>query len=111
MYVLVCSSLSLPRHKMLNSDLSRIINSEEIQKQLRKKGYDSMSKIFFYFCLFVHRPSRSPRAPLKKNPLKNRQAMLHLNPYARVQRKNALKVELKRKKAREDAIAKKRGQK
>ena len=52
-----------------------------------------------------YRPSRSPRAPLKKNPLKNRQAMLHLNPYARVQRKNSMKIELKRRKARQDAIA------
>lgn len=61
--------------------------------------------------MFPHRPSRSPRAPLKKNPLKNRHAMLHLNPHSRVQRKNALKIELQRRKARQQAIDKKRGQK
>lgn len=54
-------------------------------------------------------PSRTPRAPLKKNPLKSRQAMLHLNPYSKIQRKNALKRELERRKARQEALDKKRG--
>jgi large subunit ribosomal protein L4e len=49
---------------MTNTDLARIINSEEVQKQLRRKG-----------------PKKSRRAPIKKNPLKNSQVMIRLNPY------------------------------
>jgi len=53
----------LPRAKMTNADLNRIINSDEIQSQLRavirKKAFGTQ----------------------KKNPLKNRNAMFKLNPY------------------------------
>jgi large subunit ribosomal protein L4e len=59
----------LPRPKMANSDLSRIINSDEIQSRLRAKR------------------SGSTFTPRKRNPLKNRDAMLKLNPYFKVARK------------------------
>jgi len=70
----VKKGFTLPRHMMSNSDLNRIINSDEIQSIVRapKDG--------------------GKRAPLKKNPLKNIGAMLKLNPYAKQARvdKNAV---------------------
>jgi len=60
----------LPRSKMANSDLARIVNSDEIQSHLRHKR-----KVTKY-------------TPIKRNPLVNRNEMLKLNPYFRVQRKN-----------------------
>jgi large subunit ribosomal protein L4e len=60
----------LPRSKMSNSDLARIVNSDEIQSRIRHK-------------------KRVPKySPIKRNPLVNRNEMLKLNPYFRVQRKN-----------------------
>jgi hypothetical protein len=55
---------SLPTAKIANPDISRIIESEEIQA--------------------VIRPEREmPRsAPRRRNPLKNKLAMARLNPYA-----------------------------
>uniref|UniRef100_A0A8C6F7H7 Large ribosomal subunit protein uL4 n=1 Tax=Monodon monoceros TaxID=40151 RepID=A0A8C6F7H7_MONMO len=52
------SNYNLPMHKMLNTDLSRIVKSPEIQRALRK------------------------------NPLKNLRIMLKLNPYAKTMRRN-----------------------
>jgi len=55
----------LPRAKATNADLTRIINSDEVQSQL-KAG------------------RRIPRVPRqRKNPLKNRTLMHRLNPYER----------------------------
>merc|ERR1712193_258301 len=53
---------NLPQPKMAVTDLSKLLKSEEIRKVLR--------------------------AP-KKNPLKNVRAMLQLNPYAAVSKRNA----------------------
>lgn len=55
----------LPRHKMVNADVARLINSDEVQA--------------------VVRPAKggSRRAQLKKNPLKNLNVLLKLNPYAK----------------------------
>lgn len=63
---------TLPRPMMANSDIARIINSDEIQS--------------------VVRPARSGlvRKPLKKNPMKNLGALLKLNPYANVARRIAI---------------------
>merc|ERR1712232_762458 len=58
----------LPRPKMTNSDLTAIINSDEIQSVLRPKQ------------------AGSPFHPLKKNPLRNFGFMVKLNPYAIPQR-------------------------
>merc|ERR1712000_59051 len=55
---------TLPRAKMTNTDLQRIINSDEIQSVLRAK-----------------RNNRKHR-PQKKNPLNNLGFMVKLNPYA-----------------------------
>jgi large subunit ribosomal protein L4e len=60
----------LPRSKMTNSDLTRLINSDEIQSRLR------------------HRKKVPKHTIRKRNPLVNRTEMLKLNPYFKVQRKN-----------------------
>ncbi|KAA0044041.1 hypothetical protein IC582_009464 [Cucumis melo] len=80
----------LPRAKMVNADLARIINSDEVQSVVKpiKKG--------------VKRPS------LKKNPLKNLNAMLKLNPYAKTARRMSLLAEAQRVKAKKEKLDKKR---
>jgi len=60
----------LPRSKMANSDLTRLINSDEIQSRLKRK--QKMPK----------------HTPCKRNALVNRSEMLKLNPYFKVARKN-----------------------
>merc|ERR1711924_238783 len=55
----------LPRACMENADLARLINSDEIQSVVRAAEEDT----------------QRPKAP-KKNPLKNLEAMLALNPPA-----------------------------
>ena len=65
-------SFSLPMHKMLNTDLSRILKSPEIQRALRAPRKK------------IH------RRVLKKNPLKNLRIMLKLNPYAKTMRRNTI---------------------
>ena len=57
----------LPSNVVSNADLSRLINSSEIQSVLRAPKGDARTK-------------RS--SVQKKNPLRNRQVMLRLNPYA-----------------------------
>lgn len=82
---------NLPMPKMTNSDLSRLLKSEEIQNAIRapKKGTQRKIK--------------------KKNPLKNIRTMLRLNPYVAVQKRNAILTNEERRKARQDAINKRRG--
>ena len=65
----------LPRACMTNADLARLVNSDEIQSVVRPAEED------------VQRP----KAP-KKNPLKNLEAMLALNPYHAVHRETELKA-------------------
>jgi large subunit ribosomal protein L4e len=60
----------LPRSKMANSDLTRIINSDEIQSHLRP------------------RKKQAKYTPKHRNALVNRTVMLKLNPYFKVQRRN-----------------------
>jgi len=76
----------LPHNIIANSDITRIINSDEIQSKLR--------------------PAQTTvvRASLKRNPLKNFSAMLRLNPYALTVRKTAQLTEAARKKARAAAV-------
>ncbi|KAH6806505.1 Ribosomal protein L4/L1 family, partial [Perilla frutescens var. frutescens] len=68
----------LPRAKMVNADLARIINSDEVQS--------------------VVKPIKKEvkRATLKKNPLKNLNVMLKLNPYAKAAKRMALLAEAQR---------------
>jgi len=80
----------LPRNSMTNTDLVRIINSDEIQSKLRP----------------VKESRRTYRH--KKNPLKNFGAMVKLNPYALTMRRQELLQQQIREKRREELIEKKR---
>jgi len=57
----------LPFNMMTNPDITRIISSDEIQSVLRPKGEERQKRT----------------GGLKKNPLKNRNIMYRMNPYAR----------------------------
>ncbi|XP_065865793.1 large ribosomal subunit protein uL4-like [Euphorbia lathyris] len=80
----------LPRSKMVNADLARIINSDEVQSVVKpiQKGIK--------------------RAPLKKNPLKNLNSMLKLNPYAKTARRMSLLAEAERVKSKKEKLDRKR---
>ncbi|XP_068579841.1 uncharacterized protein [Cebidichthys violaceus] len=58
---------NLPMHKMTNTDLSRILKSQEIQKALR-----------------------TPTKKINRRVLKNLRIMLKLNPYAKTARRHAI---------------------
>ncbi|KAJ4744504.1 60S ribosomal L4 [Rhynchospora pubera] len=80
----------LPRPKMLNADLARIINSDEVQAVVRP----------------INREVK--KRELKKNPLKSVSTLLKLNPYAATARRMALLAEAQRVKAKNDKLQKKR---
>jgi len=81
---------NLPMPKMTNTDLGRILKSDEIQKVLRARRY------------------AQPKRKIKKNPLKNMRAMLKLNPYmAVVKRASKLNAE-RRERLRHKALMKKK---
>jgi large subunit ribosomal protein L4e len=78
----------LPRAQMTNSDLARLINSDEIQSVVN-----------------------APKTPnhtftLKKNPLKNLGAMLKLNPYAKTTVRQSVVTSEKQAVARAEKLAK-----
>lgn len=79
----------LPRSIMANSDLARIINSDEVQTVVRPQKSAKGAK----------------HAPLKKNPLKNLGAMLKLNPYAKAAVRREAIVSEKRATARAQKLA------
>merc|ERR1711922_127923 len=83
---------NLPMPKMANTDLSKLLKSEEIRKVLRA-------------------PNRTivKAKKTKANPLKNIRAMLKLNPYAAVTKKNAELLAAKNIRAKEALVAKKTG--
>jgi large subunit ribosomal protein L4e len=82
----------LPRHQMVNADLARIINSDEIQSVLREK-----------------RPEAQKRnIPRKKNPLKNLGALVRLNPHALSTRRSEARAQAARAKAKAELLDKKR---
>jgi hypothetical protein len=62
---------------MTNSDLGRILRSDEIQRVLRAKTHDRKRRV------------------LKRNPLKCNRTLRRLNPHALVVKRNALKKHLK----------------
>ncbi|KFR04675.1 60S ribosomal protein L4, partial [Opisthocomus hoazin] len=66
------SDYNLPMHKMTNTDIGRIMRSQEIQKALRAPK------------------KKICRRVLKKNPLKNLRIMIKLNPYAKTMRRNTI---------------------
>jgi len=81
---------AVPRNIMANSDLNRIINSDEVQS-------------------IVNAPKTScTRKSLKKNPLKNLGAMLKLNPYAKAATRMQLLSEQNRKAKKDATLAKAR---
>jgi len=84
---------NLPQPKMANTDLSRILKSDEIQKALRPKKTTVL------------------RRTVKRNPLKNPLVMRKLNPYSAVLKKYSRINNERRKAARELLIKKRRGQK
>lgn len=86
-------SWNLPQPKMAVTDLSRLLKSEEIRKVLRAPN------------------KRVHKAVVKRNPLKNVRAMLQLNPYAAVAKKNATLLMEKRLRLKAEAEAKKAGKK
>jgi large subunit ribosomal protein L4e len=80
----------LPRPQMTNSDLTRIINSDEVQSKVRP----TISSARTY-----HR---------QKNPLTNFGVRVKLNPYAQALRRQELLTQEARKEAREKLLNEKR---
>jgi len=70
----------LPTAKISNPDITRIINSDEIQSVLRVGGQKIAKRPFTQ----------------KKNPRKNAAVMARLNPYAASVKRQAIKVQQKR---------------
>lgn len=82
---------NLPQPKMSNTDLTRLMKSEEIQNVLRK-------------------PRKGVRRAIKKlNPLTNSRAMLKLNPFAAVVKREGILLAQKRIRERRALLAEKRG--
>jgi len=79
----------LPGAVITNTDIGRIINSQEVQSVLRRK-------------IKVRKPIQ------KKNPLKNLGVMVKLNPYALTARRHALLAAEKAKKKKADLLEAKR---
>jgi len=82
---------NLPFPKMANTDLSRLLKSDEIRKVLRAPR------------------KRVVRSVKKLNPLTNTRAMLRLNPYAAVLKRAAILTAKRRQQERDLALAEKRG--
>lgn len=82
---------NLPQPKMANTDLSRLLKSEEIRSVLRapnKKVYRRVRRL---------------------NPLVNKRALVKLNPYAAVVKRRAILAVEKRRHERALEVAKRRG--
>ena len=82
---------SLPQHEVTNPDISRVINSNEIQSAVRQAKGNSTSHF-----------------KQKHNPLNNTKALDRLNPNARLTREAAKKVNEERREARKKQIGQKR---
>jgi len=82
------SNYNLPQPTVTNSDLTKLMHSEEIQNSLRAKRKGSIHTGF------------------KRNPLKNADEMARLNPFAVASKRAAMAVEAKNKKIKDDAKAK-----
>lgn len=67
------NNFSLPQPKMSNSDLSRLLRADEVQRVLKTKVLERKRRV------------------LKRNPLKCNRTLHKLNPYAIVQKRAALK--------------------
>lgn len=82
---------NLPQPKMANTDLSRLLKSEEIRNVLK-----APNKTIF-------------RRVRRLNPLVNKRALVRLNPYAEVVKRRAMLANEKRKNLRLVESAKRRG--
>lgn len=82
---------NLPQPKMANTDLARLLKAEEIRKVLRAPRKNIVRRV------------------RRLNPLVNARAMLRLNPYAAVLKRQAILANEKRKNEREIVLAKRRG--
>lgn len=82
---------NLPQPKMANTDLTRLLKSEEIRSVLRAPN----KKVF--------------RSVRRLNPLVNKRALIHLNPYAAVVKRRAILAVQKRKHENTLEDAKRRG--
>ncbi|XP_053622639.1 large ribosomal subunit protein uL4 [Plodia interpunctella] len=87
----VKKNFNLPQPKMANTDLSRLLKSDEIRKVLKAPN------------------KRVVRATRKLNPLTNTRAMLRLNPYSAVLRRKAVLDQNRINNQRALALAEKRG--
>jgi large subunit ribosomal protein L4e len=67
---------SLPTAKIANPDITRLINSAEIQAVVRPANQQTQKRPWTQ----------------KKNPLKNRNVLFRLNPYAKVLRAREIGV-------------------
>jgi len=81
------SGYLLPRSSMTNSDLTRLINSDEVQSKVRPAN------------------TRVIRRHKKKNPLRNLGVKVRLNPYALTLRRAELLGQERRSAKREETIA------
>merc|ERR1712135_270775 len=84
------SGFNLPQPTMTNSDLQKLMSSDEVQRALRPKK------------------SGSVRSTFKRNPLKNANEMAKLNPFAIAAKRAALATELKNKAAKDKTLGEKR---
>jgi len=82
---------NLPQTKMSNTDLSRLLKAEEIKAVLRPPQKKVVRRV------------------RRLNPLNNTRALVKLNPYAAVLKRQAILASEKRALVREEALAKKRG--
>jgi large subunit ribosomal protein L4e len=82
---------NLPMPKMSNTDLARLLKSEEIQKVIRQPK------------------KKVERRKMKLNPLKNTRVMAKLNPYSVVEKRANLLNEERTATKKEALLAKKRG--
>ena len=67
----------LPRSPMANADLARLINSDEVQSVVRPPVVGAHLRI-----------------PRHKNPLRNLNVLLRLNPYAQTLRRMELRAQV-----------------
>ncbi|WIA21205.1 hypothetical protein OEZ85_000453 [Tetradesmus obliquus] len=80
----------LPRACMTNADVTRLINSDEVQSVVNAPKA----------------PANAKHYALKKNPLKNLGAMIKLNPQAASARRSAILLSERRAKERAERLAK-----
>merc|ERR1712087_1001999 len=82
---------NLPSLKMTQTELTKLLKSQEIQAALRAPKKEVTRRI------------------LKKNPLKNQRVMIRLNPHAKAAIKSAKNLEQSRLRKKEELLNKKRG--